>query len=407
MIPRPAINDNRMSIYRNLGVEPIINATGTVTRLGGAVLPEAVLKALEAGARETVPLDVLHDAASRRISKVTGAEAGLVTAGAAAALTLGTAAILAGDDLARMERLPDTRGMRNEFIVAREQRNGYDHAVRAAGAHLVEVGFNEIIAGAGVRRTEAWEYEAAITERTAGILYVFNRQSRPALVELVEVAQHHRLPVLVDAAGGLPPRSNLTALIDAGADLVCYSGGKAIRGPQGTGILCGRRELVSAAALQMLDMDDHPELWDPPSFIERPQRGLPRHGIGRGFKVGKEQIVALLTALELFASGAYVAEIAAMTERLRAVEAALKGAMCVCRLVPGATADHWALLEIAVDETSLGRTAFDVCRALRSGSPPVYIGHGKLAEGVLVVNPVCVADSQWDALDRRLREELR
>jgi D-glucosaminate-6-phosphate ammonia-lyase len=395
-----------MSIYRDLGLEPIINATGTVTRLGGAVLPDAVLKALEAGARETVPLDVLHDAASRRIAKVTGAEAGLVTAGAAAALTLGTAAILAGNNPARMERLPDTRGMPNEFIVAREQRNGYDHAVRAAGAQLVEVGFNEIIAGAGVRRTEAWEYEAAITERTAGILYVFNRQSRPLLAEVVEVARQHDLPVLVDAAGGLPPRSNLKALIAAGADLVCYSGGKAIRGPQGTGILCGRKDLVSSAALQMLDMDDHPELWNPPSFIERPDAGLPRHGIGRGFKVGKEQIVALLTALELFASGAYVDEVAAMTDRLQVVEAALKSTKARCRLVPGASADHWAVLEIAIDDPAPERAAFDVCRRLRKGSPPVYVGHGKLTDGVLVVNPVCIAASQWEPLSRRLRDEL-
>ncbi|MFO1096443.1 MAG: hypothetical protein U0992_24520 [Planctomycetaceae bacterium] len=225
-----SINHKRSTInpfherHRDLGLEPIINATGTVTRLGGAILPAKVLAALEAD-RET-PLEQLQDAASRRIAKITGAEAGLVTTGAAAALTLGTAAILAGNDLARMERLPDTRGMRHEFLVAREQRNGYDHAVRAAGATLVEVGFNEIIAGAGVRRTEAWEYEAAISERTAGILYVYNRSSRPPLSEVAEVAQRHRLPLIVDAAGGLPPRSNLTALITAGADLVCFSGGK-------------------------------------------------------------------------------------------------------------------------------------------------------------------------------------
>lgn len=395
-----------MSAYRDLGLEPIINATGTVTRLGGAILPEQVLAALEAGARETVPLEQLQDAASRRISKLTGAEAGLVTTGAAAALTLGTAAILAGNDLARMERLPDTRGMRHEFLVAREQRNGYDHAVRAAGATLVEVGFNEIIAGAGVRRTEAWEYEAAISERTAGILYVYNRSSRPPLSEVAEVAQRHRLPLIVDAAGGLPPRSNLIGLIASGADLVCYSGGKAIRGPQGTGILCGRRELVSSAALQMLDMDDHPELWNPPAFIERPAQGLPRHGIGRGFKVGKEQIVALLKALELFASGAYDAEFAALGERLRVVEAALKGAKCTCRIVPASSADHWPMLEITVDQEKLGASAFDVCRGLRAGSPPVYVGHGKLSDGVLVVSPTCVQSEQWPELERRLHEVL-
>jgi L-seryl-tRNA(Ser) seleniumtransferase len=143
-------------------------------------------------------------------------------------------------------------------------------------------------------------------------------------------------------------------------------------------MLCGKREMVSSAALQMLDMDDHPELWNPPSFIERPEQGLPRHGIGRSFKVGKEQIVALLTALELFASGAYDAEFAAMVDGLRSIEVALKGAQCTRRVAPAMSADHWAQLEISVDETALGRTAFEVCRSLRDGSPPVYVGHGKL-----------------------------
>ena len=397
-----------MSVYRDLGLEPIINATGTVTRLGGAILPDAVLAALEAGARETVPLEQLHDAASRRIAELTGAEAGLVTGGAAAALTLGTDAILAGNSLARMERLPNTCGIPNEIIVAREQRNGYDHAVRAGGATLVEVGFNEIIAGAGVRRTEAWEYEAAISERTAGIVYVYNRTSCPPLADVVAVAHRHELPVIVDAAGGLPPRSNLTELIAIGADLVCFSGGKVIRGPQGTGILCGRRDLISSAALQMLDMDDHPELWSPPAFIERPQAGLPRHGIGRAFKVGKEQVVALLTALDLFASGAYDAEFAALADRLRTIESFLSeaGAKCTCRFIPAASTDHWPQLEITVDERTLGASAFDVCRNLRGGSPPVYVGHGMLADGVLVVSPMCVGKGQWQPLTTRLLEAL-
>src|SRR4029450_1504021 len=124
-----------------------------------------------------------------------------------------------------------------------------------------------------------------------------------ALNEVVAVAHRHGLPVLVDAAGGLPPRAHLRTLPATGADLIAFSGGKAIRGPQATGILCGRRDLVGSAALQMLDMDDHFELWDPPpELIDRGRfRGLPRHGIGRALKVSKEQVVALLTALRLFA----------------------------------------------------------------------------------------------------------
>src|SRR5438105_8425641 len=301
-----------MSIYDEWGLEPIINASGAVTRLGGAPMPDAVLEAFVAAARESVALDQLQAAASRAIAAATGAEAGLVTSGAAAALTLGTAAILTGYDLGRMERLPHCDGFPHEVGVAREQRNGYDHAVRAAGARLVEVGFNEIVAGAGVRRTESWEYEAAFGPQTAGVVYVYDPQGRPPLAEVVARAHRRGLPVLVDAAGELPPRSNLRGILATGADLVAFSGGKAIRGPQATGILCGRRELVGAALLQMLDLDDHFELWEPPAHLIDKSRlaGLPRHGIGRTCKVSKEQILALLTALRLFVSGDHDAELA-------------------------------------------------------------------------------------------------
>ena len=189
-----------MSVYDTLGVRTIINASGAVTRLGGAAMSETVLDAFHDAARDWVPLEQLQAAASKMLAQVTGAEAGLVTSGAAASLTLGAAAIMAGYDLARMEQLPNTENFPHEFVVAREQRSGYDHAVRAAGASLVEVGFNEVVAGAGVRRTEAWEYEAAFSERTAGVLYVYSSSSQPALKAVVEVA--HRW---VNSARGARP----------------------------------------------------------------------------------------------------------------------------------------------------------------------------------------------------------
>jgi L-seryl-tRNA(Ser) seleniumtransferase len=317
-----------MSIYQRLGVSPIINASGSVTRLGGAPMSAAVLQAFHDAAGEAVSLEQLQAAASGRIAHHTGAEAGLVTAGSAAALTLGAAAILARLDLAKMERLPQTDRFPNEFVVAREQRSGYDHAVRAAGARLVEVGFNEIVSNAGVRRTEAWEYEAAFGPQTAGVLYVFAPTSQPPLEEVVDRAHRRGLPVLVDAAGELPPRRHLTSIVATGADLVAFSGGKAIRGPQSTGILCGRRELVTSAALQMLDMDDHPALWDPPAgFIDRSALdGIPRHGIGRTLKVSKEEIAALLTALDLFASGAYDADLPHFRSFLETIACRLENA---------------------------------------------------------------------------------
>jgi L-seryl-tRNA(Ser) seleniumtransferase len=395
-----------MSVYQDLGVEPIINACGSVTRLGGAPMPPQVLEAFQRAAEEWVPLEQLQAAASKKIAAQTGTEAGLVTSGAAGALTLGTAAILAGHDLRRMEQLPHCEEFPHDFIIAREQRSGYDHAIRAAGARLVEVGFNEIVSNAGVRRTERWEYAAAITDQTAGIVYVHASDSQPGLSEVVKVAREHGLPVIVDAAGELPPRENLRAIAATGADLVAFSGGKAIRGPQSTGLLCGKRELISSAALQMLDMDDHYELWSPAEgLIDASElKGLPRHGIGRALKVSKEEIIAVLTALDLFASGAYDAQNAEYRSWLEKIaeDLELADVPASCYLVIPENSQRWPILELQLETGD----AFEVCRKLREGQPPIYVGHARLHEGILTINPLCMQAGQVSVLAQHLCEVL-
>src|SRR5262245_48139293 len=396
-----------MGIYEDWGLEPIINVSGAVTRLGGAPMPQAVLDAFCAAARDSAPLDTLQGVASHAIAQATGAEAGIVTSGAAAGLTMGAAAILARWDLRRMEQLPHC-DFPCEFVMARGQRNGYDHAVRAAGAKLIEVGMHEIVAGAGVRRAETWEFAAAFNAQTAGILYVYDAHARPPLAELVAKAHEHDLPVLVDAAGELPPRSNLRGIIAPGADLVVFSGGKALRGPQATGILCGRRDLVGSALLQVLDMDDHFELWEPPPHLiyKYCLPGMPRHGIGRALKVSKEQIIALLTGLKLFVSGAYDNELAAMQRWLEQIADGLQKLPARCHVAVSSDGQSLPILEVMLDEAALGRSALEVCRRLRHGKPPVHVGHGKLGEGKLVINPLHLNDERAAVLLRRLREEL-
>lgn len=368
-------------------------------------MPAAVLDAFRAAANDWVSLEELQAAASRKIAEHTRTEAGLVTSGSAAALTLGAAAIMAGHNLGRMERLPVTDEFPNEFLVSRDQRSGYDHAVRAAGARLVDVGFNEVVSGAGVRRTEPWEYEAAINSRSAGILFVHSRDNAHLLKAVCRIASAHQLPVLVDAAGELPPRRNLYEIAACGADLVAFSGGKAIRGPQSTGILCGRQQWISSAALQMLDMDDHYQLWAPPAnFIQREGfTGHPRHGIGRALKVSKEEIVALLTALDLFASGAYDVELEDHRRRLGVISTLLDNSSYRCSLIESIEEGRWPILEVIVD----GRcreTAFRICQELRQGSTPIYLGHGKLDEGILVINPLCLKDDDARVIGERLLE---
>ena len=392
-----------MSIYKKLGVEPIINATGNVTRLGGSRLRAVALEAYALASQQSVSLEHLQAAASQQIANLTGAEAGLITSGAAAGLTLGSAAILTGLDSGRMEKLPDTRDMPAEIIVAREHRSGYDHAVRASGAQLVEVGFQEQVAGAGVRRAEAWEYEAAIGDQTAGILYVEQATAHPPIADIVAVAQSHNLPLLVDAAGELPPRENLRRLATCGADLVVFSGGKAIGGPQPTGILAGRRDLIAAAALQMLDMDDHPQTWDPPVEFIDPEAvtGMPRHGIGRSMKVSKEAICALLAALDEFVSTDPAEQLARWRDWLEQIDNSLVRSAANCQLVESPDGQQPPRLEIHVNQD-----AFELCRALRAGPPPIYVGHGRLDEGILVINPVALTEDEVPLLGGRLMKLL-
>ena len=225
---------------------------------------------------------------------------------------------------------------------------------------------------------------------------------------MIERAHRHHLPVLVDAAGELPPRGHLKSIPATGADLVCFSGGKSIRGPQATGILCGRKELVGAAAVQMLDMDDHLELWNPPAELidKNLLDGIPRHGIGRHMKVSKDEIVALLTALDLFTSGAYDDELEKFRSCLQRIANELADEPVTCRLVEKGDGESLPQLEITVDEATVGRTAFEICASLRAGKPPIYMGHGRLAEGQLMVHPLCLKPDDADVIATRLREEL-
>ena len=397
-----------MGIYQEFGITPIINASGAVTRLGGAPMNPETLAAFAEAARASVPLEQLQASASRIIAEATATEAGLITSGAASALTLGTAAILTGYNLKRMETLPHCQDFPNQFVIARQQRNGYDHAIRASGAHLVEVGFNELAANAGVRQTETWEYGATFNTNTAGVVYVYSSKSTPDLRQVVDIAHEHHLPVLVDAAAELPPKSNLKSIAATGADLVAFSGGKAIRGPQSTGILCGKRDLIGSAALQMLDMDDHLEFWDPPAdFIDRTKfEGIPRHGIGRGFKVSKEEIIALLVALRLFISGAYDASVLTARSILEEIAKRLQDCPVQCAIYDKEDKESLPVLEITVKETISGPTAMTICRDLRSENPPIYLGHARVKEGKLLVNPLHLDKKAAEIISERIHRSF-
>ncbi len=237
------------NVYTRLGVPTIINAKGPSTRLSGGIMRPEVAEAMAQASQHCVDMADLQARASVIIAETTGAEAGYVTSGAAAGLLLGTAACVTGLDPGRMNRLPDTTGMKSEVVMVRSQRNFYDHAVRAAGVRLVEVGLPDRYAGAGVRDAEAWEIADAIGERTAAVHWVAGAGARPALEEVVEVAH-----AAACRSWSMPPpscrRPTTSAASSPPAPIWSRSrGGKAIGGPQASGILCGRRDLIMAAAL--------------------------------------------------------------------------------------------------------------------------------------------------------------
>ncbi len=397
-----------MNIYAQRGIRTLINAKGTATRLSGGILRPDVTAAMAEAAKYCVDMAELQAHASQVIARETGAEAGYVASGAAACLLLATAACVTGLEPSKMARLPDTAGMKNEVIMVRSQRNFYDHAVRAAGVKIVEVGLPDRHAGAGVRDAEPWEIADAITERTAAIFYVVDRFARPSLADVVAVAHAAGIPVIVDAAAQLPPQSNLRRFIAEEADLVAFSGGKALGGPQATGFLCGRRDLVMAAALQHLDLDIFWEQWSPPAVLIDKGRlkGVPQHGIGRPCKVGKEDIIGLLTALELFVAEGDAARHRHWLGRAQTVMAGLgklKGAKAV--LTGAESTDEVPVIELTLDRNN-ALTALDLVIALQNGTPSIHVDPTWCDRGMVSVNPMCLQDNEAEQVARAINLAL-
>ena len=366
--------------YQSLGVRRRINAAGALTRLGGAVMAPEVMQAMAAASRASVDIGELQDAASGRIAEATGAEAGLVTTGAAAALTLAAAASIARWDVARMAALPHADGFPHDILIPRTHRTGYAHALSASGARLVDIGHNDRGTGAGVRGLEAWEIETALSPSVVAVAFSANATSLVDLPTVAAVCRANGVPLIVDAAAQLPPKENLKRFIALGADLVAFSGGKALGGPQASGILAGRRDLVASALLQQLDMDVAPETWTPPRLVDRANlRGVPHHGIGRGFKAGKEEIVGLLMALDRFVTADDAANNAWLESRLKAIAAGLNRHKVT--LVPASVTGRVPVLEIAVPN------ALALSARLQRGDPPVHLSERHSARGVLTLDP--------------------
>jgi D-glucosaminate-6-phosphate ammonia-lyase len=397
-----------MSLEAILGVKPIINCAGPMTRLGGMPLSPEVAQAMADAGRDCARVEDVQAAAGKYLARVCGAEAGYVTAGAAAGLTVGAAACIAGLSPAAMDQLPDTTGLKNEIIIQRSHVTAYSHALRVSGARLIDVGY---VGYPGQGITWPWQVEAVITDRTAALFYsVGTAKGIVELAELVEIGQRHGIPVIVDAAAALPPKENLTRYIDEGADLVAFSGGKAIGGPQASGILVGRKDLIESVALQHQDMDVYPETWTWRSDYLTSKRlpGPPHHGLGRPMKVGKEEIAGLVVALEQYLASDEAAEIERQRLALDAIAERLDRSPAIVQLDdPEDTGRGFPVLTIKprFKGDAAAKTA-TLINNLIENDPPVAVSQGQMWDGALVVIATALKSSNAATAGERIAAEI-
>lgn len=384
--------------FAELGVERVINAVGPATRLGSSVLAPDVIAAMTDAAGSFVRMNELQEAAGAAIAEITGAEAGYVTNGAAGGLMLAAAACIAGQDPLRMNQLPDTTGMPNEIIIHRIHRNGYDHALRAAGAKLIEIGFPDLVF--------PYELSGAINERTVAVAYHANIEANAlSLSDVIEVAHRHGVPVIVDASLSVPPPSNLQTFIQLGADLVVISGGKWIAGPAASGLVAGRADLIRSIAYQQQDADVRVETWYDADRVEAGEiLGPPHQGIGRALKVGKEEIAGLIVALRAYAGRDHSADQQRWTSAAMTVIDAVAGIPGVTsRLVPAGGRSHgWPIAEIEIDPSITATTAYGVVKELAAMTPSIALDEAVAWRGVVRVTPTHLLDEDDRAIARAL-----
>ena len=371
--------------YQKLGVTPLINAAGTYTVLSASTIPDEVRAAIELAARSPVNLNELIEASGAYLAKQLRCEAALVTSGAAAALVVGTAAcITMGNEQPILDIPTDMSHLKNEVIVQKGHRYGYDHALRNCGILFVEVETLE-------------QYEQAFTERTV-MAHFFNAGSgKISREDWVRVAHKHGVPCFNDAAADVPPISNLWNYTQMGFDLVTFSGGKGLRGPQCTGLLLGRKDLIEAA---------------------RKNNSPNSNTVGRGMKVAKEEIVGLVAAVDWFLKQDDAAIEAQCRQRADHIAKHLSAIPTVqTQIFVPEVANHVPHLLISYDQSRVKITGADVMQKMRAGKPRVELNPstgGAPASAGLAGGPNTIVVGVWMlqpgeemVVAKRLREVLQ
>jgi len=370
----PAAAAAARDYFKELGVRPFINAAGTYTDMTASLMPPEVMSAINYASKHFVPLNELHDRIGERIATLVKAEAAMVASGAASAMTLGTAGVLTGGDAQKIVDLPNLAGMKTEVIMQKSHRFGYDHAIRNCGVKIVEV-------------ETAAELEAAITPQTAMMLFYNNNNSLGQIrdEEFVRLGKKHGVVTMNDCAADVPPVENLWKFTAMGFDLVVFSGGKGIRGPQSAGLLIGRKDLIAAA---------------------RANAAPNGNSIGRGMKVNKEEMVGMLAAIERYLKLDHAGLDREYQRRADVILTSLAGISGVtASITVPEVANHVPHVKVVLDAAVTGITGQEISKRLREGTPSIGVRPGdELLIGVWMMQPgedVVVARRLKDVLTKK------
>lgn len=360
------------AVYERLGVKPIINGMGTVTVLGGSLMPPEVVQAMDDAARHFIHLPELQKKAGARLAELLKVPGAMVTGGAAASISVGAIACLTRGDKKRLQALPDTGDGVRDVIMQKTHRSGYEHQMELCGAKIVSVETRQ-------------ELEAAINERT-GMMFFLNKAENHGQVkaeEFVKIGKARGVPTMNDAASDAVPKDRLWKYTAMGFDLVIFSGGKALRGPQASGLLMGRKDLIEASYPAM----------------------SPFGGIGRGMKVGKEELCGLLAAVERYLKVDHDAEWKQVESRVSSIRGALKGVKGVQtdRHIPE-IANELPHVTVEWDEASRSMTAQQVVEKLQAGDPPIHVQ--RPGKGKLLISVWMMRGEEHVIVGKRLKEIL-
>lgn len=361
--------------YSDLGVRPFINAVGPYSSLGGAEMWPEVIDAMDYAVKNKARMTDLHDAVGKRIAELTGVESAMVTSGATNAIILATVACMTMGDEEKMERLPDVSGMAGEVIMLKSQRYLYDRSIRAPGATLVEV-------------ETANDVRAAINSKTAMLFYLLNRPDdlKIEVDEYVALAKENRIPIMCDAATTVPPVGNIAKTVNAGFDLICYSGGKGLRGPYSAGLLLGRKDLIRYAR----------------------QNASPNHrAYGRSMKVAPEEYLGMMVAVETSLKFDENAEFERQLQTVNIMGQQLSAVPGVKTQthIPGAEARepyisvHWDVEQYKI-------TVADMKQALRDSRPSIEIRALFLSNGELHLTAAMLKNGEANIVTKRVEEIL-